>query len=93
MFIYHGPIRAYLKVVHYQPSSFTDGLKVALDCVLVGLYVIQVLLLFSACTNGTYGRSCENRCHCEDNVRCNALNGACPGNCALGWEGETCSLG
>ena len=47
-------------------------------------------ILFSACTNGTFGDTCERRCHCAGNVGCEAGTGVCPGECQAGWKGKNC---
>lgn len=62
-------------------------------CIWNNLYVTNYCcMLFSACTNGTYGEKCKLTCgHCYGNSACNHVNGSCPNGCASGWTGPVCN--
>lgn len=62
-------------------------------CIWNNLYVTNYCcMLFSACTNGTYGEKCKLTCgHCYGNSACNHVNGSCPNGCASGWTRAVCN--
>ena len=49
---------------------------------------------FSECAPGTYGQHCASSCHnCMGEDVCHHENGACPGDCDLGYTGDICRDG
>ena len=49
-----------------------------------------MVLYITACQPKTYGPSCSP-CHCDYDVTCDLVTGACPGPCASGWIGDSCA--
>ena len=46
------------------------------------------------CEDGEYGENCANSCgNCAGSDVCAKTDGACPGNCAPGFEGQQCASG
>ena len=55
---------------------------------------ICLLFLFAVCSNGTFGHSCQFKCHCYNDEQCNRRSGVCPsGWCAAGYNGDNCQEG
>ena len=51
----------------------------------------MVMLLFSECPAGQFGRKCNKVCNCEDNSGCDIATGVCSdGICESGWMGDYC---
>lgn len=46
------------------------------------------LLHFKACPEGTYGRGCSERCHCQNGGSCHNITGECA--CPAGYTGLKC---
>ena len=52
---------------------------------------LMCALKLTGCFPGFFGQDCEEVCHCKQGV-CNHVTGRdCPGGCAEGFKGETCS--
>ncbi|BFZ21555.1 hypothetical protein BsWGS_24594 [Bradybaena similaris] len=46
----------------------------------------------SLCDKTHYGRECEKTCNCYGGQPCFVSTGGCPSGCAVGYQGENCSL-
>ena len=43
------------------------------------------------CSNGTYGKECQDMCgYCADLDVCHHTNGTCPNGCEAGYQGRLC---
>lgn len=52
----------------------------------------QILLLYTACQNKTYGAGCTNDCgRCANENACDIRDGTCPDGCMPGYLLEGCS--
>ena len=47
-----------------------------------------VLCAHTECPDRRYGLQCLSRCMCENNGRCDPVDGHC--NCTAGWMGSVC---
>lgn len=46
-----------------------------------------------SCPPGVWGTRCQNVCgRCKQGASCNVIGGGCPGACAVGYEGEFCTI-
>lgn len=58
------------------------------------IYIL--IILYSACKKGLYGRLCREQCsqNClGGNEKCNHVDGTCSDGCVAGWEGKRCDTG
>ena len=51
----------------------------------------KILLLNLECSDGTYGKECQDICgYCADLDVCHHTNGSCPNGCEAGYKGRLC---
>ena len=51
----------------------------------------KILSLNLECSDGTYGKECQNICgYCADLDVCHHTNGSCPNGCEAGYKGRLC---
>ena len=51
----------------------------------------QCYMFSLACPDFYFGQDCKEQCHCENDTKCDKVNGTCPlGLCAAGYEGSDC---
>ena len=51
----------------------------------------NILLLNIECSDGTYGKKCQDMCgYCADLDVCHHTNGSCPNGCEAGYQGILC---
>jgi hypothetical protein len=51
-------------------------------------------LLFTECTDGTYGYNCNNTCgNCIYGAACDKFTGSCLTGCSAGYYGDLCTDG